>query len=372
MTHRERTMALLQYQPYDRLPIVHFGYWKETLERWQAEGHVSEEEARGWGDNNEYDRAVSSRLGFDYGWGSAFGGHTSLFPGFAHKVVRELGDGRRHVQNGDGVIVLERDDAVSIPMEVAHLLHDRASWEEQFLPRLAYTKQRIDWRGLEKYIEKSKTADVPQGLHIGSLYGTVRNWLGVQGISFLQYDDPGLYTEILDTMGALCLRVTQEILAAGARFDFAHFWEDICFNNGPLVSPATFREKVGPWYQKITDLLQRHGTEIVSLDCDGCIDALVPIWLENGVNTMFPIEVGTWGASIAPWRAQYGKKLRGIGGMNKTVFAQDYAAIDKEIARLEPLVALGGFIPCPDHRIAPDAKWENVQYYTAQMRKIFG
>ena len=30
-----------------------------------------------------------------------------------------------------------------------------------------------------------------------------------------------------------------------------------------------------------------------------------------------------------------------------------------------------GFIPCPDHRIAPDAKWENVQYYCEQMKKIY-
>jgi len=82
--------------------------------------------------------------------------------------------------------------------------------------------------------------------------------------------------------------------------------------------------------------------------------------------------VGTWGASIAPWRAKYGPELRGVGGMDKRVFAYDYAAIDAEIERLKPLVELGGYIPCPDHRLAPDAKWENVQYYCDKMRKTFG
>jgi len=109
----------------------------------------------------------------------------------------------------------------------------------------------------------------------------------------------------------------------------------------------------------------------VSLDCDGCIDALLPIWLENGVNVMFPIEVGTWEASIAPWREQYGRELRGVGGMNKNVFSKDFDAVDQEIERLRPLVALGGYIPCPDHRIAPDAKWENVAYYVKRMREVF-
>ena len=102
------------------------------------------------------------------------------------------------------------------------------------------------------------------------------------------------------------------------------------------------------------------------------IDALVPIWIENGVNTMFPIEVGVWNASIRPWREQYGRGLRGVGGMNKNAFARDYAAVDAEVGRLRPLVELGGYIPCPDHRIAPDARWENVQYYCERMRRTFG
>jgi uroporphyrinogen decarboxylase len=121
----------------------------------------------------------------------------------------------------------------------------------------------------------------------------------------------------------------------------------------------------------VTELLSEHGVNIVSLDCDGKIDKLIPAWLENGVNTMFPIEVGTWEASIAPWRAQYGQTLRGVGGMDKRVFSRDYAAVDAEIERLRPLVELGGYIPCPDHRIAPDAKWENTQYYCERMREIF-
>jgi uroporphyrinogen decarboxylase len=158
----------------------------------------------------------------------------------------------------------------------------------------------------------------------------------------------------------------------GSKFDFAHFWEDICFKNGPLVIPAIFKEKVGPHYKRITNLVKKYGIKIISLDCDGLIDSLIPVWFDNGVNTMFPIEVGTWNANIKPWREKYGKELRGVGGMNKTVFSRDYSAIDAEIERLKPIVELGGYIPCPDHRIAPDAKWYNVRYYCDKMRQVFG
>ena len=85
---------------------------------------------------------------------------------------------------------------------------------------------------------------------------------------------------------------------------------------------------------------------------------------------MFPIEVGTWNASIAPWREKYGRELRGVGGMNKTVFARDRAAVEAEVERLKLLIALGGYIPCPDHRISPDADFELVRYYCELMRGL--
>ena len=178
--------------------------------------------------------------------------------------------------------------------------------------------------------------------------------------------------EIIDTVGNLCYRLAERILEYGIRFEYAHFWEDICFKNGPLVRPEVFDELVGRHYRRLTELVNRHGIDIVSVDCDGCIDLLVPVWLKNGVNTMFPIEVGTWNASIRKWRELYGPTLRGVGGMDKRVFAHDRDAVDAEIERLKSLVALGGYIPCPDHRIAPDAKFELVQYYCRRFREVIG
>ena len=56
--------------------------------------------------------------------------------------------------------------------------------------------------------------------------------------------------------------------------------------------------------------------------------------------------------------------------MNKIALREDRAAVDKEIERLKRLVALGGFIPCPDHRLMPGTKFELVQYYAEQIKSI--
>jgi hypothetical protein len=370
MNNTQRALAVLRYEEYDRLPLVHFGYWRETLAKWRDEGHISAEEAETHRDGNEVDRAIARRLGFDFNWQTMFQSNCGPMPAFAPKVVKEFPDGSRHVLNGDGVVTLVSDHASGIPPHISHILTDRASWEEHFRRRLEPSRDRVDWARLAEIGKEER--DSPIGLHCGSLFGRIRDIIGLEGVSYLYADDEELYREIIDTVGNLCYSNVEAVLASGVKFDFAHFWEDICFKNGPLVSPSVFRELVGPHYKRITELVGRHGLDIVSLDCDGWIDALVPIWFENGVNTMFPIEVGTWGASIAPWRKQFGKGLRGVGGMNKTVFAFDREAIDAEIERLKPLVGLGGYIPCPDHRIAPDAKWDNVRYYCDRMHAVFG
>lgn len=384
MTHRERTLAVLRYQSYDRLPIVHFGYWKETVLKWAAEGHITEALARAQGDGNPADLELNAKLGWDFNWQCMFSPHHGLRPGFESRVLKTFEDGSEHLLDGNGVVIYRKPEAGSIPAEISHTLTDRRSWDEQYKYRYAWHEDRVKRQrvmvdgkmvpfsegGLD-YLKQGEH-EYLSGLHCGSLFGNIRNIIGVQGSSYIYCDDEALYTEMIDTNAELCYQNVKYALESGAKFDFAHFWEDICFKNGPLVVPSVFEEKVGPHYKRFTDLLSSYGIDIVSLDSDGKIDALIPTWLHNGVNTMFPIEVGTWEASIAPWREQYGKALLGVGGMNKNVLALDRAAVDREIERLRPLVELGGYIPCPDHRLPPGAEWDLVKYYCDRMRECFG
>ena len=371
MTTRENILAALRYEKPEKRPLLCFGYWTETMDKWAEEGCVTREEAEDYrlhGDAGAGCRSVYERLGFDWSWSAAFSANVNLFPPFPREILETKPDGSQIIRDEMGLICVVKPGIVSIPSEIGTSLEGREAWEKLYLPRLRYDAARIDFEQLKR-LPAPEESEFPLGLYIGSLMGNMRNYLGVEGLSYLWADDEELYREIVDTICSLNYQCAKTVLDTGARFDFAHYWEDICFKNGPLVSPAVFREVCGPWYRKISDLLAGHGVNFISLDCDGCIDSLLPIWLENGVNVMFPIEVGTWNANIAPWREQYGKALLGVGGVNKTVFAKDREAVDAEVDRLVPLVKLGGYVPCVDHRIAPDAKFELVQYFCRRMRE---
>jgi len=383
MNNRERMISILHYEKADRLPIVHFGYWGETLIKWAKEGHITMEEATTWGEGSGSDKAIADKLGFDLDYNVAFFPSTFMDPVFESKIVKEFPDGSKHIMDNGGTILLQRPGAGSIPAEVGHTLQDRSSWEELYAFRFVYDDKRITDshvmvgynehkrfdQGGKEFLQADKR-DYWYGIFGGSMLGSLRNVVGVENLAYLCIDDEKLLIEMIDAIGEVSYKTLEYTLKSGAKFDFLHFWEDICFKNGPLINPKFFYEHVGPHYKKKTELAKEYGIDIVSLDCDGMIDSLIPTWLENGVNTMFPIEVGTWNASIAPWRELYGKQILGVGGMNKVVFAQDYKAIDAEIERLKPLIDLGGFIPCPDHRIPPDAIWENVQYYCEKLRDV--
>lgn len=371
----------MNYQPYDRLPVVHFGFWGETWKKWDRNGEMTAE-CRELYHARRTAAELAKHLGFDCGYAdnTLLTPNIGLEPPFEPKVLRNNPDGSYDELTAQGVVVRKWKGVISIPAEVDHVLKNRAAWEKEYLPRLQFHPDRVnrapaggESAGKTPFADaiaglRSGQRDYLYGLHCGSLIGIIRDYLGVENLAYLQVDDEPLFDEIIDTAAGLCFQCVQTALSSGVKFDYGHFWEDICFKNGPLISPGVFARKIGPHCKRITGLLRDHGMDLVSLDCDGMIDALIPIWLENGVNTMFPIEVGTWNASIAPWRAKYGKELRGVGGMNKTVFARDRRAVDDEIARLKPLVELGGYLPCPDHRIPPDAKFDLVRYYCRRMQ----
>ncbi len=370
MTNTERTFSILNYKgDIDRLPAVHFGYWDELLQEWADQGHISSAIANSLADSNDADKELDKILGWDFNWCNLKGGNVKLAPPFEHKVLEELSDGFIRVQNSEGLIERTRKGAGSIPSEDDYQLKDKESFEALYKPKMQFSQERIINAGVNR-MQKDESHDAPIAIEMGSILGTVRNFLSVIGLSYMMYDDYELLQEIVDTYAEMQYKTVEATLKTGMKFDFAHYWEDICFKNGPLLSPDIFDDLCAKHYKKRNDLVKSYGIEIISLDCDGVTDALQKTWIDNGVNTLFPIEVGTWGDQFEKARERFGKEQRGVGGLDKTCFLKNRNAVDDELTRIERLYKLGGFIPCPDHRLMPGSDFKLVKYYIEQVKTI--
>lgn len=370
MTNRERAMNILHYKPADRFPAVHFGYWGELLVEWAEQGKIPKELSEGNYDGSEKDMELDKLIGWDFNWYHCVGTNNGLSPAFESKVLEVLPDGTKRVQGGSGIIERIKPGVNSIPSEDDYILKDRKAFEELYLPKMQFRPDRVNVEYF-KHFNETRPKDIPIGLHLGSVMGEIRNMCSVVGMSYLIYDDDEtLFADIVDTYAELQYQCAKTVLETGAKFDFAHYWEDICFKNGPLLAPDIFEELTAKHYKKRNDLCHEYGIDIISLDCDGVIGKLIPTWYNSGVNTMFPIEVGVWGDQFEAARNEFGPGLHGVGGMDKTALRKDKAAVDAEIERMKRLASLGGFLPCPDHRLMPGTKFELVQYYAEEIKKI--
>lgn len=359
MNARERFLSTMRYQPRDRAPIMDFGFWDETPVIWREQGLPE-------GVNTD------DHFGMDPQW-IVVPIECGLFPPFAREVLEDRG-GTRVVRDADGVVKEEGAFLGSIPRHIRHTLTDRASWQHDFRSRLDGTDPRrypANWPELaRRYADPAR--DYPLGLPVGSFYGWLRNWMGLENLSILVYDDRALFDEMVETVADCVIAAITPALEAGIPFEYALLWEDMCYRSGPLLSPAVFRETLMPQYRRLTSLLHRHGVDVVVVDCDGDIRRLLPLWLECGVNCMFPIEVGAWGADPVVLRREYGRDLLMIGGVGKRLLTGPLDGIAAEVARLSPLVEEGGYIPTPDHRVPPDVPLTHYIYYLEEARRVWG
>ena len=369
MNHRQRFVAQMHYQPVDRSPLYDFNYWAETIPQWHGEG-LPERYTKATAQH--YFGLDASLGGGDQDWHAGI--NHGLYPSFEQEVLEDRGQ-TVIVRQADGVIVeTGRHGHMSIPMHVGHTLVDRASWAEHYKPRLDPThpgRVPADFdRRAARWADPDR--DHPCIIPGGSLYGWIRDWMGVEGVTMALYDDPAWFQEMVETITELQLSTLAKVLGTGAKFEAYAMWEDMCYNAGPLLSPKFFKQYLVPNYRRITDLLRRHGVDVIWVDCDGKIDDLLPLWLEAGVNCMFPIEIGTWGADPVKFRDEYGRDLLMMGGFDKHILARTKDQITAEIRRLAPLVEAGGFIGFCDHRVPPDVPLENYLHYCRTVREVWG
>jgi uroporphyrinogen decarboxylase len=358
MTPRERWRRVFHYQAVDRIPCYEFGYWAELYDEWHEQGLPEEITTERQLDAYfGYDRRVSVPVNVD------------LNPRFEYKVLEE--DARHKViQDTNGTIAqINKDGSSSIPHFLEFPIKGRDDWER--------FKERLDpdtpGRLPENVIElaaRYRTSKVPVGVNIGSMFGRLRDWMGFERIAMMVYDDPDLIDEMVETMCNLVITTIKPLLNL-FEFDYAGGWEDMAFNNGPLISPKMFEQFLVPRYKRIADLLHEHGVDVIWTDCDGNIMSIAGLWLEAGYNCMFPIEVRA-GSDPVALRERFGRDMLLLGGYNKMALLEGPEAILAELKRLEPVVAEGGFIPHVDHRTPAGVSLENYCYYVREKKAMLG
>jgi len=349
MTPHQRFLACMHYQPVDRAPLWEWGPWGSTLRRWQREG---------LGEGNHPPQFAEcdakTQCGADL-W---------MRPRYREEVLSE--DEHYVTRRTDRGVVERRPtspDEMSMPEHVEFPVRDRRDWE-QLKPRFepsAMGRFPADWSDRCRAWRDEGPVLLFQGPRSPSLFGFVRELMGPERALYSCVDDPALVHDMMETSTELALAVLDHALDA-APLSTLFFWEDMCYRSGPLISPAMFRQFMLPRYRRITDLARSRGCDTIFVDSDGDVSQLIPLWLEAGLNGVYPMEVAA-GMDVAALRREYGRDLLMTGGIDKRALAQGPEAIDAELARRLPVAEQGGYIPHLDHAVPHDVPYEAFCYY---------
>lgn len=140
--------------------------------------------------------------------------------------------------------------------------------------------------------------------------------------------------------------------------------EDFGTNMGPMFNPRYYREVMKPLHQKTISLIKQKAPHArVMLHCDGAIRRFIPDLIEAGFEILNPIESHLPGMDPAELKAEFGKDLTFMGGINAREVLSDGKAEDihREVKlRFAQMAVGGGYICAPSHNLVDSVPLENM------------
>ena len=372
MNDRERYLETLLFGEPDRVPFVPGGPRESTLAAWRRQGLP---EGADWQD------LVREMLGIEPAPRGDRPGvwirHT-MIPEFKEKVIEQREDSLV-VQDWKGNIC-----EISKKYDVTYLRSAR-----DFVTR-SWIKCPVenwdDWEAMKARYDPDDPARVPgniaqlgeqmpdrdyaAGVHVHGPFWQMREWLGFENLCRMFLDDPALIADMVDFWCDYISRLLLKV-APYVELDYFFISEDMAYKQKAMISPEMAREFLQPCYRRWGEIVTSHGCPIYDMDSDGFVGELIPVWSDSGINVCDPIEVAA-GNDINAYREAFGKQMAFRGGVDKRAMAKGGQAIRDEMARLEPVVKSGGYIPGCDHGIPPDVGWSQFVEYCDILARVTG
>ncbi len=323
MNTRERFKAIMNFQTFDRFPMLEWaGWWGQTIDRWHSEGLPKDLTDR-------YE--ICRHFGLDIYKQDWFGVCNSGCP--------------QPAAHGSGIVVDEAD-------------------YERILPCL-YPKNPVDVEKWRRWAEEQRRGEVVLWFSVDGFFWFPRKLLGIERHLYAFYDQRELMHRINSDLAEWIMLVIDQVSAICTP-DFMTFGEDMSYNNGPMLSKEMFDEFLRPYYDRVIPTLRKKGI-IPIIDSDGDISVPAYWFEEAGLEGILPLERQA-GVDIAALRADH-PSMKFIGHFDKMTMNKGPERMRREFERLLPTTAKGGFIPGCDHQTPPGVSYEDYKTYLKLCRE---
>lgn len=189
---------------------------------------------------------------------------------------------------------------------------------------------------------------------------------GMENLLMNFLTEPEFAHQLMDKVLAVNLKIARNALSAGA--DIIILGDDYAGNNGPLFSPAVFKEFILPRLQQMVDLIHEEGGKVIK-HSDGNLWPILDMIVDTGIDGLNPIEPIA-GMDIGLVKEKYGKRLCLVGNIDCAHLLPNGSIAEVENAVRECIRKAspgGGHIISSSNSIHSSVKPEN---YLAMIRSV--
>lgn len=374
MNDRERFHETVRFGTPDRIPLHPGSPRESTLDTWRRQGlpagvdwyaHLMQILGIPWTPPaNRLDLGVSFKM----------------IPWFEEKVL-EHRDGHYIVQDWMGAITEISDEFDYTYIRQAKDFVTR-KWHSFPVQTRADWEEKIRWRYDPRHAERFP-ADFEQRcrslrerdhivqLNVNGPFWQLREWCGLENLCMMLIEDPAFVQEMIEVWAQFVTETLKPILSR-VEVDDIRISEDMAYKAHSMISPAMTRRFLMPVWRAWVDEIRSYGKTVISMDSDGYVGELIPLWIESGIELCDPMEVAA-GNDIVACRREFGRSIAFRGGIDKRALAAGGDIMRAEIMRVvPPLIKEGGFLPACDHGVPPDIAWPNFVEYTRQLALLQG
>jgi len=325
MNPRQRCIETLTFGTPDKVPLWPGWGRRPTLEAWHEQGLPRE---FGLDDYHDY---LWEILGIDFDKPEQEivdpGIDFKMLPQYEEKVL-EHKNGHYIVQDWKGNIceISDEFDVSDIRTAVDFVtrswircpVENPDDWEQM--------KERYDPDSLDRFpedfderVKKLKDRDYIVTLDFAGPFWQLRDWLGFEELCILLVEQPAWVAEMAEFHTNFISRMLERVFEKFVP-DEILISEDMAYKAKAMISPAMTREICSPAWKEWTKLAKDAGVPIVSMDSDGYVGELIPLWIEAGINCNHPVEVAAH-CDINEFRKQFDRMMAYRDGIDKRCIA---------------------------------------------------
>jgi len=175
--------------------------------------------------------------------------------------------------------------------------------------------------------------------------------------------EPAMIDAALERITSIFEAILRRSLeGAAGEADAVYIADDVGTQNGPMMSPATYRARVKPYHARLCRVAHEHGLPAIH-HSDGSVAGLLYDLIDAGVDCLEAVQTECRDMAPESLKARFGTRLAFQGGVSvqQVLPRGTEADVRRHVRHLKATLGRGGgYICAPSHAIQAGTPPENV------------